>query len=242
MANRPALLLLCVLLAASLAAERIDFSIRYMGIKVACVTMDDSLSAGGGRLRVSARSTSFASHLVQMDNVFTSRYRGDYLPDEYCKLVEQKDYTEDRVSCYNRQTGQAFRSSRIDRGRNLVYPITPTTRDFFSALYHIRRQSADEGEVELDAAGTLWVGHYRLLEVERLKTSIGKVMARKVEITFTPMNDTPRQRSDMLTNNLVSRGAPLIFWFTDDDRRLPVRASFRMSPFAVNWVIEGVSP
>ena len=42
----------------------------------------------------------------------------------------------------------------------------------------------------------------------------------------------------MLTNNLVDEGKHLLFWFSDDEKRIPLRAEFNMKPFPVVWELE----
>ena len=51
---------------------------------------------------------------------------------------------------------------------------------------------------------------------------------------FNYLNDE-KERSDMLTNNLVNEERSLVFWFSDDEQRLPLKAKFKMKPFAVVW-------
>ncbi|MCD4828069.1 MAG: DUF3108 domain-containing protein [Candidatus Cloacimonetes bacterium] len=239
---RISLFLLALVACVALSAERLNFSIRYIGIKVADVTIDDVRHDGGGRLMVMARSTGIARHMVQLDNTYESAYSGEYLPDTYSKRVHQKNYEEDRVTTYYRDTGTARRVSHLNPARNRQYHIDTNVRDFFTALYYIRNAPADEGELLLDAAGTIWRARYRVLSRENVRTGIGRIAARKVEFTFEQVDGGNNERSDTLTSNLVTRGDPLHFWFSDDDRCLPVRASFRMRPFPVQWVLEGIQP
>jgi len=42
----------------------------------------------------------------------------------------------------------------------------------------------------------------------------------------------------MLTNNLVDEKKELFFWFTDDGRKIPVKAKFTSKPFPVYWTLE----
>lgn len=237
---RNSLTLLFVLFTFALRAETMTFAIRYLGLKVADVTMTDTRNGNTGLLTVHAVSTPFASHLVQMDNTYTSTYQGDYLTLTYKKRIIQKDYEEDRTTTYNRTANQAERVSRIAAQRNRSYAVRPLARDFFCSLFHSRRHLKDP--LLLDAAGAMWSADCREMEKETLRTVLGRVPTIKVQYTFTAADGAKRERSDILTNNLVSRGDPLYFWFTNDERRIPVRASFRMSPFPVSWELESYTP
>jgi len=77
----------------------------------------------------------------------------------------------------------------------------------------------------------------RFLRTERIRTNIGNFQTNLVEISFKPIDNTTGLRSDMLTNNLVNETNVLNFWFTDDEYQIPVRATYNMRPFNVNWTI-----
>jgi len=89
----------------------------------------------------------------------------------------------------------------------------------------------------IDAAGKIWTLSSRFLGTETIRTNIGRLQTDMIEISFTPVDDVVRLRSDILTNNLVSENNRLLLWFTNDERQIPVRAAYVMQPFNVSWTI-----
>jgi hypothetical protein len=76
---------------------------------------------------------------------------------------------------------------------------------------------------------------------ERIKTDIGEMKTNKIQISFKGLNFTNTRTSDILTNNLVNPANTLIFWFSDDKDKIPVKAYYLMDKYAVSWVIKSVS-
>ena len=215
-----------------LLAETFDLSIKYLGItavKVSIVNKDSVLT-------INAKATPIASIASNMDNFYKSVYSGNFLPIQYQKLINQGDYYEDRIIKYNRDMQTAKRLSNISPDRNCEYSINPESRDFFSALFYLRK-ALDEpsGELWVDANRLIWKVNYKVIGKETISTKLGEIQAIKVELNFQNYSNKEKERSDMLTNNLVNPERALIFWFSDDDQRLPLKAKFMMKPFAVVW-------
>ena len=77
--------------------------------------------------------------------------------------------------------------------------------------------------------------NYSVEGKEKISTKFGKKNAIKVKMNFYNHLNGEKERSDMLTNNLVNEERSLLFWFSDDEQRLPLKAKFIMKPFAVVW-------
>ncbi|MBT3755187.1 MAG: DUF3108 domain-containing protein [Candidatus Cloacimonetes bacterium] len=215
-----------------LLAETFDLSIKYLGItavKVSIINKDSVLT-------INAKATPIASIASNMNNSYKSIYSGNFLPVKYQKLINQGDYYEDRIIKYNRDMQTAKRLSNISPDRNCEYSINPESRDFFSALFYLRK-ALDEpsGELWVDANRLIWKVNYKVIGKETISTKLGEIQAIKVELNFQNYSNKEKERSDMLTNNLVNPERALIFWFSDDDQRLPLKAKFMMKPFAVVW-------
>ncbi|MBT4333064.1 MAG: DUF3108 domain-containing protein [Candidatus Cloacimonetes bacterium] len=215
-----------------LLAETFDLSIKYLGItavKVSIVNKDSVLT-------INAKATPIASIASNMDNFYKSVYSGNFLPIQYQKLINQGDYYEDRIIKYNRDMHTAKRISNISPDRNCEYPINLESRDFFSALFYLRKALDEQsGELWVDANRLIWKVNYKVIGKETISTKLGEIQAIKVELNFQNYSNKEKERSDMLTNNLVNPERALIFWFSDDDQRLPLKAKFMMKPFAVVW-------
>ena len=75
------LLSLLFLFSSILSAEKMEISIRFLGLKVVKVTIVDENSM----LNIHAASTSFASIASKMDNTYKINYSDKYLPINYTK-------------------------------------------------------------------------------------------------------------------------------------------------------------
>lgn len=218
-----------------LFAERFEMTISYLGFPVVLATIHDS----DNMISVRAKATKIASIAASMDNYYYSLYEGDYLPLSYQKKINQKDYREDFKVYYDRRENIARRQSYLPDGKSKVYPINIESRDFFSALFYLRKICHNpEGTLWLDANGLIWKASFRTLEIEHISSKIGKRPAYKVEITFQQISSEKKTNTDMLTNNLVNEDRALIFWFSADEKRLPLQAKFHMKPFPVIWKLE----
>jgi len=213
------------------STENMQLSIRYLGIPVVNV----SLKTSSDSLLVHAESTALASLAADMNNSYIINYEDNFLPKTYKKIIKQKDYQENRVTSYNRKEQIASRISSIDSTKNVHYTILPDTRDFFSALTYLRYSHQESGTIILDANMLLWTAKFKLLKNETLKTNLGKIKCSKYIVEFTKLIGDERERSDMLTNNLVDEEKELYLWVTNDKNRIPVKAKFHMNPFSVYW-------
>jgi len=229
------LLIIFILVLSSFCfAEHLQMSIRYLGLKVVNVDMIDN----DYTLTITAKATGLGSIASNMDNQYQSSYQGEYLPDKYSKVIYQKKYSENRIINYNRNNLKAERRSRISQDLDLQYPIMADSRDFFSALYYIRRHLDEPSTIYLDANSLIWKADYRVVKKERINTILGKQEAFVVEVAFQKISQTARERSDMLTNNLVNEDNVLTLWISDSKERLPLKAKYSMKPFAVYWILD----
>ena len=209
-------------------------TIRFLGLKVVNVKMTDQKNI----LSIHAKATSIGSIASDMDNIYISEYKSDYLPDMYSKSIKQKNYFENRKTIFDREIMRAFRESRISSDRNLQYDIFPESRDFFSALYYIRFYWQDNELLYLDADGTSWLAECKFTGDEIIKTRWGKIKTARLEVEFSKINSDRAQRSDMLTNNLVNEDNLLVLWISRDKNRLPLKAKYSMKPISVYWILE----
>ena len=212
-----------------------NLSIRYLGFPVVRVKITDD----GNELKVYAKATTIASIAAKMDNTYISDYTDDYLSSTFRKIIKQKDYAEDRIIYYDRINMVANRESYINKDLTKDYPITEISRDFFSALFYLRgKLDESNGHLWLDANSLIWKAPYKIVKKEIIRTTFGKIETIKVKIDFENVNELEKERSDMLTNNLVNDEKSLYFWFTADEQHIPVKAKFEMKPFPVIWKLD----
>ena len=216
-------------------SQEFNLSIRYLGIPVVRVQVTDD----GSELKVTAKATTFASIAARMDNTYISKYTGDYLPITFRKIIKQNNYAEDRIINYDRSVLIARRTSNLNPELSKEYPIDCSSRDFFSALFFLRGKLDETGgELYLDANSLIWKATYKIVKKEIIRTTFGKIETIKVKLDFSNINGLEKERSDMLTNNLVTEEKSLYFWFTNDEQHIPVKAKFEMKPFPVTWTLD----
>jgi len=228
------LILLVVIAPLFLQAEKMEVAIKYLGFKAVHVDIEQD-STG---MSVHAKATSIASIASKMNNYYYTFYENSEFPVAYEKNINQKGYSEKRVIKYNRDYQIATRTSFIDSTKTKTYSIHKDALDFFSALFKLRYTEEKEGVLWLDANGLPWKADFTFLETEKIRTFAGKQNCLKYKIDFTNITGRETERSDMLTNNLVSEENSLYIWFTDNELRLPVKTMFKMSPFSVVWKME----
>jgi hypothetical protein len=155
----------------------------------------------------------------------------------HTKIIDQMNFTEFSQTTY---CFVSHRADFIDFETEFMYTYTikEDTRDIFTALYFLRTKDLKRDTIfSIDAAGKLWIINSRFIGSETIRTNIGRFITSKVEVSFQQYDSKTGLRSDILTNNLVSDSNKLFFWFTDDELSIPVRASYNMRPFNVNWTI-----
>jgi hypothetical protein len=229
---------LLFVLFAVLKAETIHFTIDYMGLSVANIRFENERLEEGSLLTVNASSTRLSSvFAISFDNVYEILSDSLFLPVVYSKNIDQRNFKEISQTMYCFMELEADFHDTVS-GKRHNYRINDDTRDIFTALFYMRTLDLRENiSFSIDAAGKMWTITSRFLGTEQLRTTIGSFMTNRVEISFEQYDDTRGLRSDILTNNLVNEDNRLIFWFTDDERQIPVRASYNMRPFNVNWTI-----
>lgn len=218
-----------------LFSESFNISISYLGFTAVKVDIQDEDST----LSVHAKASLIASIASNMNNKYISYYQEDYLPFNYKKYIDQGDYFEDRIIDYNRSELTAVRTSNISPEKSCEYQIKADSRDFFSALFYLRKAlDKPAGSFFVDANRLIWKVNYEIIERETIRTKLGRKKAIKVRMNFSNFSGEAKERTDMLTNNLVDENRELIFWFSDDELRLPLKAKFMMKPFAVVWKLK----
>ena len=113
------------------------------------------------------------------------------------------------------------------------------SRDFFSSLLFLRKINGLKFEkIYLDANKIIWSADLTLMKKEKISTQIGTFECNKYQIKFKKISNEKKERSDILTNNLVNEKGILYFWITDDKYKIPVLAKYMCKPFPVYWKIK----
>jgi len=220
--------------------ERLIIEVSFLNIPVVTATLHMTDEMVGGdppvyHLAVLAKSTPFYSLLYQVDNRYDSFFTWPEAHTlRYERCIQETGVDLRRVASYH--DNQALYDGELGP------PVPPNVRDLFSALYALRGQLLEDGQVidsPLDLDGQLWMARAVVLGREEVQTHLGTHEAIKVGIRFLEPEQVQgaRNKSDVLTNNLVRAKTKLTIWFSDDERKIPLRAQYRLVPFSLKAVL-----
>ncbi len=227
-------LVCCCFFAFSVFAETLNYNIRYAGLNVVSISFKDSCNT----LEINAQTSSLVALFNQFEYKFVDKYTASYLPSSRHKLIKQHDYQENRLIKYNHKELIATRTSIIDTQCNKSYPILADTRDFFCALYHLRRIDLTKTyRFSVDANGTILRAKAKIVGTETISIAGHNFKVDIVEVSIEDTSDI-RERSDMLTNNIFKDNKKLSIWFTRDKKRLPVLTKYQGWPFSTWWQLD----
>lgn len=225
------------------SGEKLTFDVTFLNIPVVTARLEVIEAGYSGdepviHLAVTGKSTPFYSLLYPVDNTYDAYFT----------------WPSARTLCYRRSISEPG----VDLQRTIRYrdglacveeeeprPVPRDVRDLFTALFALRGEALHEGQViesTLDLDGQMWTARTTVLGRERIESGLGEHDAVKVIIRFHPLDPDHAERpdSDVMTNNLVREKTKLTFWFSDDDRHLPLRAEYRMAPFSLKTVLRSV--
>jgi hypothetical protein len=186
-------------------------------------------------LAVVAKSTPFYSLLYPVNNRYDSYFTWpEAHTRRYSRCINEPGVNLQLTIQY--QDGLAISDGSPPR------PVSLEVRDLFAALYALRGQALEDGQTfdsPLELDGDRWAAQANVLGREEVKTRLGTQQAVKVLVRFHILDhqEDKKRESDVLTNNLVREKTKLTLWFSDDHRRVPLKASYRMSPFSLKAVL-----
>lgn len=136
------------------------------------------------------------------------------------KLDEQGDRRRTSEAVFDRATGKVVWTERDPNNpsrepRVISSPFSGSVQDLASVFYFLRTQPLALGksiEVTVSDSGRVYRIPHRVVERKKMKTVVGEVAVLKVE---------PEIFGE---GRLLQGRGKLFIWFTDDARRIPVRA------------------
>jgi len=230
--------LVIFLLFNSLSAEKLMFNIEYLNLNIATVEMEITEAEDKKIIKIVAESSRFINMFTNnFRNTYTTQVDSLFLPSVVRKDISQKNFQENAIINYNFDALTAEYFNDLTN-KTKIYTILENTRDFFSALYYIRTLDLTENhELSIDVAGKMMVISINFVANESIRTTIGRKNTNKVELSFKEYDNKAKMRSDILTNNIASKDNNLIFWFTNDEKQIPVKAVYVAKPFNVSWFV-----
>jgi hypothetical protein len=226
------------------SGERLTFEVTFLNIPVVRAEWEVAEVGFSGdeavvHLAVVGRSTPFYSLLYPVNNRYDAYFTWPSAHTlKYTRCIDEPGVDLQRTIRY--QNGLALTEGVDPR------PVPGGVRDLFTALYALRGQPLQDGQIIeslLDLDGQMWTALTTVLGREMTKTHLGSHRAVKVLVRFHPLSQDGHERpeSDVMTNNLVREKTKLTFWFSDDDRHLPLRAEYRMAPFSLKTVLSSIN-
>jgi hypothetical protein len=140
--------------------------------------------------------------------------------------VSEAVYANGKVSWVERDPNNPTNSPRTADAS-----FTGQVQDVLSAIYFLRTQPLAMGktlELTISDSGRVYQVPVRVMEKKRLKTVIGRVDALRVEPElFGP-------------NAMMDRKGQLSIWYTNDSRRIPVKARIKIEYGTINITLRKI--
>ncbi|MGI9105287.1 MAG: DUF3108 domain-containing protein [Pyrinomonadaceae bacterium] len=116
--------------------------------------------------------------------------------------------------------------------RVVTAPLGDATHDLITAIYYLRTQPLEPGrnfELMVSDAGAVYHIPVKVGSRKRMKSVVGRVQAVRVDLEIFG------------SGRLVDRKGELSLWFTDDARRLPIRARVSTDLGTIDITLKKVS-
>jgi hypothetical protein len=206
--------------------ETLDYTLTWL--KVTGGTARMTISPGDEhsfRITSVARSSpSFSRFFKVRDEIETTVARNDFSTLRYVKRLDEDGDKHEEVTVV--EDGVATRTRRKVKKTRVPRPVF----DPISVIYQLRLRDLTPGRIhdfELIADGKLYTVHARVVRKEKVTTPAGSF-------------DCVRVEPEMVSGGLV-REERLFIWYTDDERRLPVRIRTEIKVGAITASLRGIS-
>ncbi len=206
--------------------ETLDYNISWLKITGGTARMTIS-PEGDDSFRITsvARSSpSFSRFFKVRDEIETTVARNDFSTLRYVKRLDEDGDKHEEVTVI--EEGVATRTRRKVKKTRVPRPVF----DPISVIYQLRTRDLTPGkshDFELIADGKLYTVHARVVRKEKVQTAAG---------TF----DCVRVEPEMASGG-VAREERLFIWYTDDERKLPVRIRTEIKVGAITATLRGFS-
>jgi len=188
--------------------ETLDYNLTWLKITGGTARMtirpqgDDSF-----RITSIARSSPSFSRIFKVrDEIETTVARSDFSTTRYVKRLDEDGDTIEEVTVV--EDGVATRTRKKVKKVRVPRPVF----DPISVIYHLRMRDLTLGKIhdfELIADGKLYTVHARAVRREKVQTPAGTFQCIRVE--------------PQMISGGVERQERMFIWYSDDERRIPVR-------------------
>ncbi len=192
------------------AGETLDYSLSWMKMSGGSARMTVAPHEDGTKLRMTfvGKSGSFFSRIFKVrDEIESIVRRETFSTIAYTKRLDEKGRKKDEFTLVDEETRTATRKGKS-------FPVPAAIVDPLSVMYLLRTVDLSPGashEFTVMADGKVYQLVARVLRKEVLRTEAG---------TFRTVLVEPKMREGGVFGDGEAR---LLIWYSDDDRRLPVR-------------------
>lgn len=208
------------------AGETLDYTLTWLRVTGGTARM--TIGAHGEdafRITSVARSSaSFSRFFKVRDEIETTVARNDFSTTRYVKRLDEDGDKIEEVTVID--DGVATRTRRKVKKVRVPRPVF----DPISVIYQLRTRDLSPGKAydfDLIADGKLYTVHARVVRREKVQTPAG---------TF----DCVRVEPQMISGG-VEREERLFLWYTDDERKIPVRIRTEIKVGAITATLRGVT-
>ncbi|MBJ6751854.1 DUF3108 domain-containing protein [Geomonas anaerohicana] len=230
---RPLILSILILVLAAPAAafpvpERLEYEVTWSGVKAGSAVLEVTPQGDELRLTNTIRSTGVVSAFFKIDDRTESVTTRAGKPKFFRENKREGSYRAAREATFNFST---LKANSIDLLKKVEQSdaITPKTYDNLSSIYFIRGSDLSPGRsisFEIYDTKRLWNTEVRAVQRQELTTPLGK---------FKTVMVTSRLRH----NGEEAKVGNATFWFTDDNRRIPVKITTTIKVGEVTLTLVG---
>lgn len=216
-------------------AEEIKYDVTYLGLPVVRVEVENSPIAepdsGSYRIFASAKTTKFWSLFYPLENFYWTYLDTLGRPLIYKRIIKEKSYKNSSAQEFDHRFNRIYYEgdTAIDHPGNL--------QNFFSSVYRLREIPIDYGTADsfyINVEKASWKIKWSVEDREELQVLGREIDCYVVDVKFESMNpNAKRLRTDALSYNLMSEDTELKLYLSNDDWRLPIKMTYKLSPFDI---------
>jgi hypothetical protein len=211
--------------------EKLDYELQWSGITAGYATMhmykgEDEQT----RIVSTARSVSWITRFYPVKDraETTVESASPWYPIKYTLKTREGRRRKHREVRFDRDNGKAVYLDYRKKTEK-EYDIPKEIFDPMTAFYHVRFMDLEVGKssfVPMFDSKKIWSLEIKVLKRERVKVPAG-------------VFDTIKIRPLMKSEGIFSRKGALYIWFTDDEKRVPVKMSTKVAVGSINAVLTG---
>ncbi|MBJ6798526.1 DUF3108 domain-containing protein [Geomonas propionica] len=208
--------------------ERLTYDVTWSGMKAGSALLEATAQGDELRLTNTIRSTGIVSAFFKIDDRTESVTTRAGKPKFFRENKREGSYRAAREATFNFST---LKANSIDLLKKIEQTdaITSRTYDNLSSIYFIRGSDLSPGRtIPFDIYDTkrLWNTEVRVVTRQEVRTPLGRF--KTVMVT-----------SRLKHNGEEAKVGNATFWFTDDDRRIPVKITTTMKVGEVTLTLVG---